>query len=135
MPWLIYEFLDAQGDRVMAVWFKERKIQKNARILFEQKVDLLEQYGPDLPPNLLAPVAPHIYKFKVRGQGVQLRPHLCQGPLNHRVEFTFLCGAIEKGGKLDPVNVAEQAGDNRNVILQDSNRRGLYERFVPKATR
>lgn len=130
-PWIIYEFRDERGRRVMTTWFRERRIQKKARILLDQKVDLLERCGPDLPPNLLAPVAPYIFKLKVRAQGVQLRPHLCEGPVNEH-EFTFLCGAVERDGELEPHDVAEQSAVNRLKILDDNNMRMLYERFVPK---
>jgi hypothetical protein len=130
--WSIYEFLDDRGDRILSVWFRKEKIQKKARILFDQKVDLLEKYGPDLPPELLAgPVAGHIYKLKVRAHGVQLRPHLCKGPLSNENEYTFLCGAIERDGELDPWDVADRAEVNRQVVLGDGSRRAPYERFVP----
>jgi len=134
MAWLIYEFVDDRGDPVLAIWFRRERVQKNARILFDQKVDLLAKYGPDLPPELLAgPVDGHIYKLKVRAHGVQLRPHLCKGPVNNDTEYTFLCGAIEKNSELDPIDVAERSERNRQVILTDNNRRKSYERFVPKA--
>jgi hypothetical protein len=133
MPWTIYEFIDERGDRVLVGWFKRERIQKKARILFDQKVDLLARYGPELPPELLAgPVDTHIYKLKVRAQGVQLRRHLCKGPINNETEYTFLCGAIERDSVLDPFDVAERAEQNRQLILGDPNRRLLYERFIPK---
>jgi hypothetical protein len=136
MAWSIFEFLDDSEDRILAVWFKRERVQKKARILFDQKVDLLEMYGPDLPAGLLAgPVDGHIYKLKVRAQGVQLRPHLCKGPLNNETEYTFLCGAIEWDGELDPLNVADRAEINRQVILGDRLRRAPYERFTPTPKR
>jgi hypothetical protein len=134
IAWLIYEFLDERGQRVLAVWFRRERIQKKARILFDQKVDLLVKCGPDLPPELLAgPVDGHIYKLKVRAHGVQLRPHLCKGPLNNETEYTFLYGAIERNNELEPRDVAERAERNRRVILEDQRRRLPYERFVPAA--
>jgi hypothetical protein len=114
-------------------WFDQARIQKKARILFDQKVDLLEKYGPELPPNLLASLGGQLYKLKVRAQGVQLRPHLSEGPINNDSEFTFLCGAVERDGELEPLDVADRAAANRLIILHDANRRLPYERFVPKA--
>ena len=132
MAWSIYEFLDERGQRVLVIWFRRERIQKKARILFDQKVDLLAKYGPELPPELLAgPVDGHIYKLKVRARGVQLRPHLCKGPLNNHTEYTFLCGAIERNYELEPRDVVERAERNRRAILDDELRRLTYERFVP----
>jgi hypothetical protein len=41
----------------------------------------------------------------------------CFGP--KKDEFTLLIGAIEKGGKLEPINVIETAEQRRNLIFQD----------------
>ncbi|MGD0011501.1 MAG: hypothetical protein ABSE93_23550 [Terriglobia bacterium] len=136
MSWKIHEFIDERGDRVLATWFRRERVQKKARILFDQKVDLLVEYGPELPSELLAgPVDTHIYKLKVRAQGTQLRPHLCKGPINNQMEYTFLCGAIERDGVLDPLDVADRAEQNRQLVIADPSRRLPYERFVPKTAR
>ncbi len=134
MAWIIYQFSDERGDGVLDVWFRKARIQKTARIRLDQKVDMLAMYGPVLPPQLLAgPVCDHIYKLKVKASGIQLRPHLCKGPIDNNNEFTFLCGAIEKDDALDPPDVCERSQANRETILKDNRRRKSYERLIPEA--
>ena len=60
----------------------------------------------------------NLYKLKAKGD-CQLRPHLCTGPKNHGDEYTLLCGAVEKDGKLDPFNVAERAVKNREQLTPE----------------
>lgn len=132
MVWLIYQFSDERGDGVLDAWFRRARIQKAARIRLDQKIDMLAMYGPELPPHLLAgPVCDHIYKLRVRASGVQLRPHLCKGPVDNNGEFTFLSGATERDGVLNPPDVCERSEANRETISRDSRRRKLYERSVP----
>lgn len=128
MAWEIYEFLDNRGDRVIVRWVQRSRIQKRARILLDQKIDLLREHGPELPPELLSPGpidGGHIYKLKVRGP-VMLRPLLCKGPFAMDEEYTLLQGAIERGGVL-PAGDVERAQQNRQTLIVDSTRRVLYE--------
>jgi hypothetical protein len=93
---------------------------------------MLEQHGPDLPPALLSDSSVSgIKKLKVHGN-VQLRPHLCAGPINRSQEFTILVGAKEKDWKLDPSNAGEIAEKRRNEIVTDPTRRVPHERIIPK---
>lgn len=63
MAWAIYEFLNTRGDGVIEIWLDEARIQRKARILLEQKCDMLARAGPDLPAKLLAgPFDGHLYK-------------------------------------------------------------------------
>ncbi len=129
MAWEVYEFLDSRGDRVIVRWVRKARIQKKARILLDQKIDLLREHGPDLPPELLSPGpidGGHIYKLKVRGQGVMLRPLLCKGPFSMDAEYTLLQGAIERGDVL-PLGDIEKAVENRLAFIADEERRLLYE--------
>lgn len=109
-------------------WVRKARIQKKARILLDQKIDLLREHGPDLPPELLSsgPIdGGHIYKLKVRGP-VMLRPLLCKGPLSIADEYTLLQGAIERGGIL-PAGDIVKAGENRQELIADGKRRMTYE--------
>jgi hypothetical protein len=127
MAWDVYEFLDNRGDRVIVHWVREARIHKRARILLDQKIDLLREHGPDLPPALLSPGpidGGHIYKLKVRGP-VMLRPLLCKGPLRMASEYTLLQGAIERGDVL-PLTDIQKAEENRKVLIADLTRRLLY---------
>ena len=128
MPWEVYEFLDNRNDRVIVRWVHKSQIQKRARILLDQKIDLLRAHGPDLPPELLStgPIdGGHIYKLKVRGP-VMLRPLLCRGPVSMDAEYTFLQGAIERGNVLPPGDVAK-AEENRQTLIANEKRRLPYE--------
>jgi hypothetical protein len=127
MTWNIYEFLDNRGDGVIESWLRQERIQKPAIALLEQKLRLLETAGGELPPGLLAYLGGFTYKLKVRAQGVQLRPMLCKGPIDMETEFTLLIGAIERGGRLSPINAQDRAEQNRRIILADPQRRRIYE--------
>jgi hypothetical protein len=92
---------------------------------------MLERYGPELPPGLLADLGSGLYKLKVHGH-VQLRPHLCAGPFDKRNEFTILIGAVEKDFKLIPANAGQIAIARMEEILRDPSRRVIHERVVPR---
>ena len=128
MAWEVYEFLDKRGSRIIVHWVHKAKIQKKARILLDQKIDLLREHGPDLPPELLSsgPIdGGHIYKLKIRGP-VMLRPLLCKGPFSMDEEYTLLQGAIERGGVLPPADIAK-AQENRQTLIGNRSRRLSYE--------
>ena len=129
MPWTLYEFLDTRGRGVIEVWLEEARIQKKARILLQQKLDILAMAEPELPAQLLAgPFEGHLYKLRINAPGVQLRPILCRGPIEPNAEYTLLVGAVERGNRWSPPNAPERAMANRQTILDDPQRRRLYER-------
>lgn len=66
-------------------------------------------------------------KLRVKGN-VQLRPMLCEGPVDVKSEFTLLLGAIEVGGKLQPRGADALANDIKQAIKADpANRRKEHE--------
>ena len=100
-----------------------------------QKLDMLERCGSELPPKLLAgpikskrkkKLVSHIYKLIIHGDRM-LRPMLCKGPINMPSEFTLLLGAIEVGGVLD--TDSEDAEVVRVAILTDKKLRKPHERY------
>ena len=128
MAWDVYEFLDNRDQPVILAWLRKARIQKKARILLNQKIDLLKEHGPELPPGLLSsgPIdGGHIYKLKIHGP-VMLRPLLCKGPFRMNEEYTLLQGAIERNDVLPPGDIA-QAQANRQTLIGDASRRRLYE--------
>jgi|SRR3989304_390571 len=129
MNWTIWEFLNGRRRGIVEDWLLKERIQKKARATLNQKIDWLRRFGLDAPNLLVGPIHAHVYKLRVRAQGVQLRPMLCRGPLDNETEFTLLLGAIEKGFRLQPRDAAERAEANREVILTDPSRRRLHERF------
>jgi len=125
--WTVYEFLDNRGAGVIQIWLKKERIQKKARVLLDQKIDLLRQCGPGLPPEMMSsgPIdGGHIYKLKVRGP-VMLRPLLCKGPFLMDDEYTLLRGAIERNGVL-PASDVSQAEANRQTLISAPGRRHAY---------
>ena len=92
----IYDFTDPRGESIIQVWVNAIGLSSRMRGRFDSKVDRLALSEPNLLPGLLAGTASgHIKKLKIKGD-VQLRPHLCIGPLNVGTECTFLVGAIRK---------------------------------------
>jgi hypothetical protein len=111
--WKLFDYVNEHGVNEIARW--TRGLEKIQRIKLNQKLDMLQQHGPDLPPQLLAgPIFGHIYKLKVKGN-VQLRPMLCKGPVDNDEEFTLLLGAIEIGDQLD--HSPEEAAQIREIII------------------
>ena len=110
----IFEYIDHRGKGVLTDWHLDAAVRGK----LEDKLDLLETSGPDLPPNLLASLGSNIWKLKVHGK-VQLRPHLCFGPVTEDDEVTFLAQAIEKDWKLDPWNVFDLAKQRRGEVIED----------------
>lgn len=129
MPYLVYDFLDANGRSVIAQWIKKSKIITRDIGQLNQKLDMLRLNGFDLHPNLLAgPIKKQkqIYKLVIHGQRM-LRPMLCKGPFQMDSEFTLLLGAIEVNFVLD--NDPQDATANREILLRDSGRRKLNVRY------
>jgi hypothetical protein len=124
--WILYDYLNTDGYNVIKKWTED--LQKRERIKLNQKLDMLEQYGPELPPQLLAgPIFDHVYKLKVQGNP-KLRPLLCKGPIDNSKEYTLLVGAKEIQWELEPVNAEEQAASNRQAIIDNPLRRCKHER-------
>ena len=126
MPWSVYEFLNPRGDGIIVQWIEKERIQRSIVGSLNEKVDMLRQLGPELPPQLLASLGGQIYKLKVKRR-VQLRPMLCDGPINNGTEYTFLVGCIERGDEYDPPDAVGIAQKNRETILSDKARRRLHD--------
>ncbi len=123
--WYVYHFLSARGENVIKEWLKSERVSAAQRGNFQSKINSLERGGPDLVPGFIhGPVAKDIYKAKIKGNKgqVQLRPRLCLGPIG-TFEFTFLVGAIEKGGRDIPDHCNTTAQSNRITVIADAGRR------------
>ena len=126
----LYDYVDTRGINQIAKWTKKLPLRDRAKL--NNKLQLLEQAGPDLLPGLLA--GPniqgqrHIYKLKIgsSGSGRALRPLLCRGPIDKEEELTLLIGAEERDGKL-PKHVAKAAEDRRQEILAKPERRRPHD--------
>jgi hypothetical protein len=124
--WELFDYINEDGVNEIALW--TRRLEKRQRIKLNQKLDMLQKHGPELPPQLLAgPIFGHIYKLKVKGN-VQLRPMLCKGPVDNDGEYTLLLGAIETDDELD--RSPEEAARIREIIIADPlRRRRTHERI------
>ena len=126
--WRLFDFLDSRGLSVFAEWAKD--VDKKMRARVNQKLDLLERHGPDLPPGLLAGTKfKHVDKLRIFGPGVTWRVLICKGPIVNDHEFTILFIAQEKDRKLIPEDADRRADDNRKEIISDPERRRIHERI------
>jgi hypothetical protein len=139
MAWRLYDFKakrDGNPARsAIQEWLDSARITKRSRGQLNQKLDMLEKCGTDLPPKLLAgPLASkrqklrqkHIYKIIVHGD-IMLRPFLCKGPIRNDEEFTLLMGVIERNGKND--HDPCEAEELRETIIKDQMWRMRHERY------
>lgn len=126
MPFRLYDHVNERGDNPISEW--TRSLEKKERAKLAQKLDKLKQHGPELFPELLTGTdTPGVLKLRVKGN-VQLRPMLCEGPVDVKSEFTLLLGAIEVGGKLQPRGADALANDIKQAIKADpANRRKEHE--------
>jgi hypothetical protein len=135
--WRIYEYLDG-NESAIGKWLKAEDITQRDRGQLMLKMDMLAMHGTELFTGIVAgPIASkrnpkqlrpsHIYKLKVHGDK-QLRPMLCRGPIDMDGEFTFLIGAIEKGGVLD-VDALDAEARRQAIIADPHGRRELNGRY------
>lgn len=125
----LYDFTDNGGESVLRVWAQDGGLTGRDRGALNQKIDMLEMHGFNLPPKLLAgPINKqrHVYKLIIHADKM-LRPMLCKGPFEMDVEFTFLLGAIERNWALD--HDPSEATTNRETLIRERARRITHERF------
>lgn len=114
MPFELYDYVDAAGVNVIAEWTKG--LQKKERGKLVSKLDLLREHGSELFPQMLTGTdTAGIMKLRVHGN-VQLRPLLCDGPIEVGKEFTLLLGAKEVGSKLVPTDADRIADINKTAV-------------------
>ena len=129
MAFDLYDFIDNRGENVLSGWVQGVGLTGRDRGALNQKIDMLQMHGSDLPPKLLAgPINKqrHVYKLIIHADKM-LRPMLCKGPFDMGAEFTFLLGAIERNFKLD--HDPSEATANREILLSERKRRTPHERF------
>ena len=135
MTWNIFDAVDKNSASNIVVWISREKITRRDIGQLNQKIDMLERHGPELPPKLLAgpikskrnkKLVSHIYKLIIHGDRM-LRPMLCKGPIDVPSEFTMLLGAIEVGGVLDTDSA--DAETIRLSIIENHELRKNHERY------
>lgn len=129
MPFLIYDFVNSNGQNEFKKWTVD--LQKKQRIKLNEKIDKLELYGAALYPQMLSGTSvAGIQKLRVRGN-VELRPLLCHGPVDVKNEFTLLMGAKEVEDELVPKNAASIADRKKSeVIKEPTKRRTEHEKVL-----
>ena len=133
--WKIFDAIEGNRESKIDIWIAKEKLGKREIGQLNQKMDMLEQNGPNLPPQLLAgqikskrnkKMVSHIYKLRLNGDRA-LRPLLCKGPISMESEFTLLMGAVEINSVLD--TDSEDAEKIRSSIVADKNLRKPHERY------
>lgn len=127
MPFHLYDYRDASGNNLFAAWTRTLQTKQLAKL--NERLDKLEQHGEELFPDVLSPTANGILKLKVRGN-VQLRPLLCRGPVDEKIEYTLLIGAKEISSKLQPKNAKETAQARKAEVAADPNNRRIRHEAV-----
>lgn len=130
--WKVYFYLEGlRRDNAIREWLKRERVSVAQIAAFQEKIDTLEQSGPDMLTGFITetPVAPGIYKMKIKGnKGMkQLRPMCCRGPFGPN-EYTILVGAVEKDNNLDPDDAKARAQANLKALREDPTRR-VHERL------
>jgi hypothetical protein len=127
--WEFWEYLTRRGDKPFTEW--RAGLPSVERAILDEKMRLLEKMGPEVS-CLKGPLRGyrHIYKIRVQGPTVALRPLLCLGPINKAGEFTMLSPMTEVGGNDTPSSAKSDAEARRVEIVGDKTRRVRYG--VPK---
>jgi len=121
MVYALFDYIDTRGRNDFKKWTES--LQKPQRAKLKNRVDQLAREGSNLFPEMLTGTdVPGVLKLRISGN-VQLRPMLCKGPIDTDTEFTFLLGAIEVQGKLQPKKAAQIANDRKKEILDEHKRK------------
>jgi hypothetical protein len=131
-PYELWDFVSPRGENLMRRWADAEKLSKADRARLDNKIAVLKRDDFSLAINtklLNGPIRKEIYKLKVYGQ-VMMRPLLCRGPIDKPAEYTFLVGAIERNGNLEPSSCLNDAAANRETVITDSKRRCNHEQFA-----
>lgn len=116
--WNFKVFVSDRGSREIDEWLDS--LPKRAKAKIKKKITYLEISDTSKwvrPYVCKRKGSDKIWEIIVQFNNVQYRPLGCFGPKSD--EFTLLIGAREKGGRLEPINVIENAEKRRNLILQD----------------
>ncbi len=124
----LFDYINKSDSNEFKKWTEG--LQKKQIAKLNQKLDKLEISGDELMPQLLTDSnVPGVKKLRITVQNVQLRPLLCNGPVNNDKEYTLLMGAKEIGDKWHPKKAPETALKKLKEITRDpENRRRKHER-------
>jgi hypothetical protein len=81
MKYALFDYVTDKGTNDFKIWTE--KLQKTQRAKLNSRLDMLENKGSNLFPQILTGTdTAGIQKLRVRGK-VELRPMVCTGPINH----------------------------------------------------
>lgn len=128
MPYNIFDYVNNKGTNEFKEW--SRKLQKIQRAKLNEKLDKLMLVGDGLMPELLTDAGiTNIKKLRIKVQNVQLRPLLCNGPIDKESEYTLLMGAKEVGDKWEPKSAPQKAFNRmQEVTTNPAKKRRKHER-------
>lgn len=135
MPkWKVYCYLEGlRRENTVREWLESERVPVAQIAAFQDKIDTLEEHGPEMVPGFISetPVARDIFKMKVKGnKGMkQLRPMCCRGPFGPN-EYTILFGAVERDNRL-PKDTTKRAQNNLKALKADPSRR-VHERLISR---
>lgn len=133
MPPTIYDYVDSDDRNDIEAWMKTLAARNRAKL--DERLDKLHHHGEELFPDILSPSTENgILKLKCKGN-VQLRPHLCRGPVNESAEYTLLMGAKEVGDKLVPANVASVSKTRKAEVKAKPETRRKQREIVRRTPR
>ena len=129
MGGLPYDYVNEHGQNEFKEW--TLGLEKPQRAKLNEKIDKLALYGDQLYPEMLSgTTVAGIQKLRAKGN-VQLRPLLCNGPIDIKHEYTLLMGAKEVGGQWVPKGAPSKAAKLKaEVIKNHTKRRTKHERVL-----
>lgn len=120
MVWEFWEYITLD----FSAW--RDGLPKKDRAALDEKMRAIERNG--MIPCAKGPLRGyrHLYKIKVRGATIEMRPLFCKGPFVMDGEFTMLAPMWEVGGEDKPFGAKDDAERRRLDVLADRNRRVRY---------
>lgn len=128
---ILYDHVDARGANTIKEWTltfgpREWAAIRNKLAMLQRVDDPSHLPGLWKGPGIQGQQEISKLWIGASGKGRALRPMVCRGPIDKKVEVTLLHGAEEKGGHL-PAGVAKKAEEHRRHIIADQKRRTPHE--------
>ena len=99
IAWTVWKYVRDGGRCPLDDWICSKAVTTQDKVKLDGKVDVISGITGPLPPEFLKMYqTTRLHELKVRAMGKQLRP-LCHVLPDRRI--VLLCGAIEKGGRID----------------------------------
>jgi hypothetical protein len=130
--WTFYDYADSAGVNVIEQWLHtlpmDARLEINTRISYLETVTALQMpYA-----RMLKRECDGLLELRIKKNNIQYRPIACYGKERHTVILLF--GAIEKGGKFEPLSACDTALRRKTEIIQPGR---IHEHSCaePKSTR